>query len=166
MDTIEFRCLTEAEPGEIIALMNEPKVRRLMPLSTDGFDAEACARFVADKEAMWAEHGYGPWAFFIHGRFAGWGGLQPEGEDVDLALVLHPRYWGFGKPIYDRLLTHAFGPMNLASLTILLPPERTRTRAIFRLGFERDGEVELYSVRFLRYRLCKSLHKSRLALRD
>ena len=156
IDTIEFKRLTGADPVDIIALMNEPRVRRLMPLSGDGFDAAACARFVTGKEAMWAEHGYGPWAFFIDGRFAGWGGLQPEAGDADLAIVLHPRYWGYGKPIYDRLLTHAFGPMNLDAITILLPPERTRTRAVLRLGFEPDGEVELCGVRFLRYRLQKT----------
>jgi RimJ/RimL family protein N-acetyltransferase len=160
-DAIEFKRLTEVTPDDLITLMNEPGVRRLMPLSADGFDAEGCARFVAGKEAMWAEHGYGPWAFFIEGRFAGWGGLQPEAGDVDLGIVLHPDYWGFGKPIYDRLLTHAFGRMNLDSITVLLPPKRTRTRAVLRLGFERDGEVEIGGVRFLRYRLRKSMHESR-----
>jgi len=146
-------------------MMNEPRVRRLMPLSADGFDAAACGRFVAGKEAMWAEHGYGPWAFFVAGEFAGWGGLQPEGGDADLGIVLHPNYWGYGKLIYDRLLTHAFGPMNLDSITILLPPERTRTRAVLRLGFQRDGEVELGGVRFLRYRLHKSMHEKPRARR-
>jgi len=31
--------------------------------------------WIAGKEKLWAEHGYGPWAFLIDGKFAGWGGL-------------------------------------------------------------------------------------------
>lgn len=35
--------------------------------------------------------------FFVDGQFAGWGGLQQEDGDADLALVLHPDYWGLAE---------------------------------------------------------------------
>ena len=89
----------------------------------------------------------------IDGKFAGWGGLQPEEGDADLGLVLHPDYWGMGKVIYDEIIHRAFGEMGFESVTILFPPTRTRVKGILRLGFKPDGEVEAYGERFIRYRL-------------
>jgi [ribosomal protein S5]-alanine N-acetyltransferase len=153
MATLELARLSEIDPADIIALMNHPGVRRHMPLSQDGFGPADCASFVAAKQAMWDEHGYGPWAFLIDGAFAGWGGLQPEGDDADLGLVLHPAYWGYGKMIFDRIMAWAFDEMSFDSVTILLPPSRGSARATRRLGFAPDGEITLGGELFLRYRL-------------
>lgn len=153
---IQLKRLSDVDPADIIALMNDPRVRRQMPLTSDQFSAADCAGFVAAKERLWAEHGYGPWAFVVDGRFAGWGGLQPEDGDADLALVLHPQYWGMGKRIYDEIIRRAFGEMGFESVTILFPPSRTRIKGIFRLGFRPDGAVEIGGERFIRYRLHRS----------
>ena len=91
--------------------------------------------------------------FLIDQQFAGWGGLQHEDGDADLALVLHPDFWGSGKAIYLEIAERAFTKLGLESITILLPPSRTRIKGIFRLGFQPDGEVEIEGVRFLRFRL-------------
>jgi ribosomal-protein-alanine N-acetyltransferase len=145
--------LSAVDPADIIALMNHPGVRRHLPLAEGQFGAAECAAFVAGKEALWHRHGYGPWAFVIDGSFAGWGGLQPEGNDVDLALVLHPTYWGYGKTIYDHILARAFGELGLTSVTVLLPPSRGGAHAVKRLGFTPDGQTTISGQRFLRYRL-------------
>lgn len=150
---IEFRRLPEVDPADIIALMNDPLVRRHMPLARGEFGPAQCARFVAAKERLWAEHGYGPWAFVIDGEFAGWGGLQPEEGEVDLGLVLRPRHWGAGRAIYERLLAHAFDELRVASVIILLPPSRVRVSGVLQLGFQPDGEMEIGGERFVRYRL-------------
>ena len=134
--------------------MNDPLVRRHLPLARGTFGKAECARFVAAKERIWAEHGYGPWAFVVDGEFAGWGGLQPEGDEVDLGLVLlRPRYWGSGRALYERLLAIAFGEMHLASVIILLPQSRVRLSGVLQLGFRPEGEVEIAGARFTRYRL-------------
>lgn len=153
---IEFKRLNEVDKADIIDLMNDPLVRRQMPLTSDNFSEADCDGFIAGKERLWAEHGYGPWAFVVDGQFAGWGGLQPEGDDADLALVLHPKFWGKGKPIYDEIIRRAFGEMGFESVTILFPPSRTRIKGILRLGFRPDGEVEIGGERFIRYRLHKA----------
>lgn len=105
------------------------------------------------KEAQWALNGYGPWAFFVDGQFAGWGGLQQEDGDADLALVLHPDYWGLGRVIFDEIVRRAFQEMGLASITLLLPLTRTRIKGILRLGFCLDAEVDIDGTPFSRYRL-------------
>jgi len=127
-----------------------------MPLTSDTFSESDCDDFVAAKEQLWNEHGYGPWAFIVDGEFAGWGGLQPEDGEADLALVLHPNYWGIGKILYHDIVNRAFGEMNLNTVTVLLPPTRTRIKGLLRLGFNKDGELIIGKERFIRYRLEKS----------
>lgn len=60
---------------DIIELMNHPLLKRYMPLLSDKFTEDDCDKFIAAKEQLWAEHGYGPWAFVVDGKFADWGGL-------------------------------------------------------------------------------------------
>lgn len=124
-----------------------------MPLTTDDFDEEACREWIRGKEWMWEEHGFGPWAFIVDGKFAGWGGLQPEEGEADLGVVLHPDYWGAGRMIYEEIIRRAFGEMGFESVIILFPPTRTRIKGILRLGFKPDGEMEIGGERFIRYRL-------------
>ena len=150
--TVVFRRLPKVDKADLVELMNHPLVRRQMPLTSDRFTENDAQNFVEGKERLWAEHGYGPWAFFVDGRFAGWGGLQYEAGDADLGIVLHPNYWGKGKAIYDEVMRRAFGEMGFSSVTILLPPSRTRVRGITQLGFEQDGELEIGGERFIRYR--------------
>ena len=48
--TIRFRRLTGIEPEHIIELMNDPRVRRHLPLARGHFGPNDCARFVQSKE--------------------------------------------------------------------------------------------------------------------
>ncbi len=150
---LEFKRLPDVDPSKLIALFRDPRVRRYMPLTHDNFDEAACAEWIEGKESMWREHGFGPWAFFVDGEFAGWGGLQPEQGDADLGLVLHPDHWGKGRIIYDEIIRRAFGEMGFESITILLPLTRTRVKGVLRLGFLPDGELEVDGERFARFRL-------------
>jgi [ribosomal protein S5]-alanine N-acetyltransferase len=150
---IVFQRLPLVASEELIALMNDPRVRRHLPLARGPFGPTECARFVAAKEQLWTLHGYGPWAFVVDGVFAGWGGLQPERMDVDLGLVLRPAYWGLGRTLAARFVTTAFEELGAASVVVLLPRSRVRVSGIARLGFRRDGEVDVGGMPFHRYRL-------------
>ncbi|HMB63721.1 MAG TPA: GNAT family N-acetyltransferase [Eudoraea sp.] len=150
---IELKRLTEVKKPELINLMNHPMVRRQMPLLKESFNESACNKFIAAKELLWMDYGYGPWAFFIEGHFAGWGGLQPEDGEADLALVLHPDYWGMGKTIYQHIIKRAFYEMNLESVTILFPPTRIHINGLLKLGFKKESEVMLGRQLFIKYRL-------------
>lgn len=149
---IEYVRLTEIHPSEIIALMNNPLVLKHMPLASSEFNEGDCKRFIEIKEKLWDEHGYGPWGFLSNGKFIGWGGLQPEGVDTEIALILHPKFWGIGRAIYEKIIHYAFDELNLKSVIILFPPSRNRVKGILQLGFERDGELEIEGERFIRYR--------------
>jgi [ribosomal protein S5]-alanine N-acetyltransferase len=150
---LSFKKLSEVDCLEFIALHQNPLVRRYMPLTTDSFDEAECAEWLAAKEQMWQDAGYGPWAFFSDDQFIGWGGLQPENGEPDLGIVLKPEFWGLGKAVYDEIIRRAFNEMGFESITILLPPGRIRVKGIFRLGFQADGQVEVQGEQFKRYRL-------------
>lgn len=150
---IEFRRLSQVSPQAIIELMNQRAVRRHLPLARGHFGPSECERFIAAKERIWEENGYGPWAFLIDDEFIGWGGLQPEGEDVDVGLVLRQSHWGAGRVLYKKIIAYAFGELGLGSVIILLPQSRKRLSGIQRLAFRPDGELIVEDVRFLRYRL-------------
>ncbi|MEQ8362871.1 MAG: hypothetical protein RH948_08380 [Cyclobacteriaceae bacterium] len=150
---ISFKRLTEIKRSEIIELMNNQLVRREMPLLVGDFRQNDCDKFIAAKESLWLEHGYGPWAFIVNGQFAGWGGLQPEDGEADLALVLHPKYWGIGKVLYRKFITTAFEEMGLKSVTVLFPPSRIRISGLLRQGFKRDCELMVGNKIFIKYKL-------------
>ncbi len=145
--------LSDIDVAELVALHSDARVRRHMPLADYVFDESACRKWVECKERQWKINGYGPWAFLIDGRFAGWGGLQLENGDADLALVLFPEYWGRGRAVYREILARAFGDMGFESITALLPPGRDHVKGMLRLGFQTDGQVEIAGTSFVRYRL-------------
>lgn len=155
-EKVTFERLTEISPDLIIALMNDPAVRRHLPLARGDFGPSACQSFVTAKERMWEERGFGPWAFVLDGEFIGWGGLQPEGDDVDVGLVLSRKHWGAGPVLFRSILARAFDELDVDSVIALLPPSRARVAALRRLGFREDGETMIEDQRFIRYRLMRS----------
>ena len=155
--SLQFKRLTQVNQQAIIDLMNNPLVRRQMPLLQGEFTEADCDKFVAAKEALWEAHGYGPWVFTEGNVFAGWGGLQYEAGEADLALVLHPDYWGHGKELYRLIIEKAFNELGIESIQVLFPPSRTRVQGLLRLGFQQETELEIGGETFIRYRLNKPI---------
>ena len=153
---IQLDPIRSATQTDIITLMNDKRLRQHMPLAQGDFNEANYRSFIDGIEALWVQYGFGPWAIMVDGAFVGWGGLQPELGDADIALVLHPKYWGLGKRIYDEIIRRAFVEMGFDSVTVLLPPSRTRIKGILRLGFQPDGMVEIEGEAFVRYRLHKA----------
>jgi RimJ/RimL family protein N-acetyltransferase len=158
---IEFVRLAQVPTADLISLMTHPRLRKHMPLLGLDFDETACLRFVRQKEEAWRVHGYGVWAFYIDGRFVGWGGLQDENGDPDLALVLHPEHWGKGKVLYGEIVRRAFGEMGFDHITALLPLSRRNPSVLERLGFQKDGQVEIGGQPFSRLKLARARYESR-----
>lgn len=152
---LKFVALSEVAVADIMDLMNNPQVGAHLPLLTGHFSQDDCQKFLVAKQQLWDAYGFGPWAFLIDGAFAGWGGLQPEAGEADFALVLHPKFWGWGLKIFKRVKEEAFGPMQLGSITILLPPERKNAKAVTRMGFVEEGELTINGAVFRKFRLSR-----------
>jgi ribosomal-protein-alanine N-acetyltransferase len=151
---IEFVRLTRVPRPAVVALLNEPRNTRHMPLAGQFSEAEA-ADWVADKDRQWDEHGYGPWAVLVDGDFAGWGGFQHEDNGADFALVLTPGQWGNGAEIARAALDRGFADLGLEDVIIALPATRHPARAVARWGFVPDGEVSHGGAGFQQFRLTR-----------
>jgi len=149
---IELARLVDVPPAEVVALLNEPRNTRHMPLSST-FTPETAREWVAAKDAQWASNGYGPRAVLVDGEFAGWGGFQREENGADLALVLAPRHWGHGAAVTRAMLDRGFGELGLTDVLIALPYSRAPDRVVARFGFRPDGEVTYGDAAFRQYRL-------------
>ena len=62
-------------------------------------------------------------------------GPQSESGETELALVLHPDYWGLGEAIYRKIIAEGFEQMRFESVIVLLPTSRRRDRVFDALGF-------------------------------
>ena len=155
---IELSNLRNVEKSELIELMNNPRLKKHMPLLSNAFSKRDYDAFIVSKDLIWQQCGYGPWAILLDGQFAGWGGLQPENGEPDLALVLHPHFWGRGKAIYRLLIDRAFGESKLPSVTVHLPKSRTRLKGLIKLGFIHVGDFNINEETFMRFRLLNNGH--------
>ncbi|MGJ3351910.1 GNAT family N-acetyltransferase [Providencia sp. Je.9.19] len=151
--TIQFERLSQISSEKIIALNTHPLVLKHMPLGDTLFDDEYCCGWIAGKEQHWQQYGYGVWAIVIDGDFAGWGGLQNEADDADLALVLHPTFWGYGPLIIKKMIQNAFDTLGILSVTIHLPLSRNKLAPILSYGFVEEALVDFDGIPFKRYRL-------------
>jgi RimJ/RimL family protein N-acetyltransferase len=89
---INFKNLQEIDKQSLIKLMNDLLVLRYMPLASSYFSEEDYTKFIQAKETMWEKYGFGPWAFELEGNLMGWGGLQFFNGEVEIAIVLYPKY--------------------------------------------------------------------------
>ena len=151
---IGFVRLTDLPLAAVLALLNEARNARHMPLSKE-FTEESAAEWVAAKDGQWNVNGYGPWAVLIDGALAGWGGFQREENGADFALVLSPQHWGHGADVTRAALDRGFGELGLEEVIIALPYTRNPARVVARFGFTPDGEVTYDGAPFRQYRLTR-----------
>ena len=140
---IELKPLRSVPRELVIEQMNDARVRRHLPLATGDFDEAAYDNFLAGKEAMWSGHGYGPWAFYMDDRYAGWGGLQPDDGEAELALVLCPWAFGYGRLIAAKVIDWGFRERGLDRLLVYIPVSRSVERFLSTGGFIRDGHLSI-----------------------
>ncbi len=151
--SVQLKHLAEIEIEKIVSLLNHSEVRALMPLAGEPADADSAKAWVESKEKCWEECNYGPYAVVIGGEFAGWGGLQPENGEPDLALVLFPEFWGMGGNVFRALINEIARSPEIQEVTVHFPVIRKNRNAIEKLGFAREDTVLLDGHSFVRYRL-------------
>ncbi len=151
---IAFAPLSSIDPRKLQALLTDPQVIRHMPLGDpEPMSSDELGDWIAGKEAITQQHGFGPKAILLDDDFAGWGGIQPDGDGGSVSLVLFPTFWGRGRQILDILLEEAFGRLGLPYVLIEFPPSRTRVRGLLHHGFHEVGDRTIAGERFVVYRL-------------
>jgi ribosomal-protein-alanine N-acetyltransferase len=151
---ISFAPLSSIGLEELRALTSDRQVVLHMPLAgPEPMSPDELRDWVAGKEAITREHGFGPQAILLDGELGGWGGIEPDEAGASISLVLSPAFWGHGRQILDVLLEEAFGRLALPYVLVEFPPTRTKVRGLLRLGFREVGGRTIEGERFVVYRL-------------
>jgi ribosomal-protein-alanine N-acetyltransferase len=157
---VTFVRLTQVPLADVVALLDEPRNARHLPLSVGPVTPESAAAWVRAKDAQWDSVGYGPWAVLLDDVFAGWGGFLAEEQGPDFALVLRPEFWGAGQTITQAALRCGFEELGFDKVTIALPRSRNPDRVVARLGFVPIGEVVHAGVSFRQYALSREVWRT------
>ena len=152
MNNLRLGHFCEPRPEQYAELLNEPGVRKHMPLSTI-VDAEWCQTWMVAKATQWGADGTkGPWSIWAGDRFIGWGGLQPdETHEAGAALVLTQTSWGSGLEAFSQVVAESYR-LDLAKRVLVeFPLTRNADKVLNRLGFQFLDETEIEGVTFKRY---------------
>lgn len=103
MSNFDLHRLDEASLDDLLILLRDPRIARHMPLHDASITREWVQGWVESKMSQWKHPSAGPWAVSRGSRLIGWGGYQPDGESVELALVLAPSAWGLGREIFEEI---------------------------------------------------------------
>ena len=148
MPQIDLIPLQDGNTAELVALLNNPAVTAHMPLST-AVTREWVDDWKRAKSKQWPDPNMGPWAVHIDRRFAGWSGVQPDGEDEnELAIVLDVWAWGFGREVASVTLGRwrTFGDPR--PVVVYLPYSRPIRAIQERWGWRLLGESEFAGTKF------------------
>ena len=150
MTAIRYYPLSEAEPEQLLAIMNDIRTRTHL-ISHPEFTPQRLASWVADKQEENQQPGCRVCAVDINGELAGWCGIQRSEKDYELAIVIGQTGWGAGPRIFRDMMGWAY-ELGHSEVIIHLLDSRRDYRFIRRLARE-VYETELLGRRFTTYRL-------------
>ncbi len=131
---LELKNLAEVADADLQKLFNDERVIKYMPLAERPVSLEWVSEWKRGKSDLWESPDFGPWGVHLNDRFAGWAGLQPDGDACELAVVLSPWAWGRGMQVAEQTLARwrELG-LNLP-IYVYLPVARRPERIAERLG--------------------------------
>ncbi|WP_444945252.1 N-acetyltransferase [Microbulbifer sp. VTAC004] len=106
MNTVEFRRLNAINQKELLAVLNEDKLRMHL-IDHAYFDDNSLKHWVEAKLIVDSLPGCRVRAVCIEGKIAGWCGIQPDDHGYELAIVLSQKFWGLGISLFKILMRWA-----------------------------------------------------------
>jgi len=103
MSEIEFLRFNQVNPDEFMGIVNQDSLRTHL-IDHPYFDETSLQTWMEEKIKTDAMHGCRIRAVYIGGVLAGWCGIQPDDNGFELAIVISKKFWGFGIPIFKRLM--------------------------------------------------------------
>lgn len=147
---LHYLPLSDIEPDSLLAILNHPHTRtHLIPHPQ--FNRETLVLWMADKLAIDALPGYRVRAVLRNHTLIGWCGIQPQGHDAELAIVIDHSAWGSGKTIIIDMMDWA---KTLGHKRVIIQLLKTRKNYAFlqRLAVG-VSDVEWQGHHFTRYEL-------------
>ena len=147
---LEHFCLLT--PEQYANLLNEPGVRKHMPLSSE-VTTDWCAEWMRSKASQWDETGNkGPWSIYRGQTFIGWGGLQPDSQyESGAALVLSQSAWGSGFEAFGLIVRESLRLGVANQVLVEFPLTRRAGVVLERLGFSYLDSAVIEGFEFQRY---------------
>ena len=103
MSEIEFLSFNQVNPENFMGIVNEDSLRTHL-IDHPYFDASSLQAWMDDKVKTNDIKGCRIRAVYIGGALAGWCGIQPDDNGFELAIVISPKFWGFGISIFKTLM--------------------------------------------------------------
>ncbi|MBO2654675.1 N-acetyltransferase [Shewanella algae] len=106
MSEIEFLHFNQVNHTEFMDVVNQDSLR-IHLIEHPYFDETSLHAWMNEKINTDAIHGCRIRAVYIGGVLAGWRGIQPDDNGFELAIVISQKFWGFGIPIFKKLMCWA-----------------------------------------------------------
>ncbi len=104
MKSIKYVKFDDIEPEEFIPILNEGSIRNHL-IAHDFFDTQSINKWIKEKTACDAMPKCRVRAVYIDNVLAGWCGIQQDGSDYEIAIVLSKASWGIGTSIFKELVS-------------------------------------------------------------
>ena len=150
---LTFKPLREADTEDLYDLLNDARVTRHMPLA-EPVDRAWIDAWKEAKSNQWPSPEHGPWAVYVSGRFAGWSGVQPDGDNEDeLAIVLHVWAWNLGREIASETLSRFRSLGHSKPIAVYFPTSRPIALLTEKLRLKPIGEAAIGDQVFVKLHL-------------
>ena len=100
---MKFIPFCEVRAEDFLPLVNDETLRKHL-IDHPPFELATVRRWMEEKMAIDALPGCRVRAVLIDGRLAGWCGLQPDEEGVEIAIVIARAGWGRGLAIFNEMM--------------------------------------------------------------
>lgn len=106
MKQLSYQPLDRADTQQLLAILNKSDVRDHL-IEHALFNEQSLTQWIRQKQNIDSQAQYLVQAVYVDQVLAGWCGLQPDDDGVELAIVLDPRFWGVGPRVFQQLLAWA-----------------------------------------------------------
>ncbi len=103
MTKIEYLHFNQVDPDNFLPVLNDPTLRKHL-IAHGIFDSGSIKEWMNSKILSESIPGCRVRAVAIDGLLAGWCGLQPDDNGVEIAIVISQQFWGFGLSIFKTLM--------------------------------------------------------------
>jgi hypothetical protein len=106
MSLLNYCGLEEVKEDELLALLNDERIREHL-VEHDTFDKIKLRSWVEEKGELNDIEGCRIRAIKQNDMLIGWCGIQLEGNDYELAIIISSSHWGVGKRVFNDLMSWA-----------------------------------------------------------
>jgi hypothetical protein len=106
MNKIKFVSFNHVNLEDFLTVVNEKSLRKHL-IDHPYFDSISIREWVEDKVKTESLPGCRIRAIYIGDVLAGWCGIQPDDNGFEVAIVIAKEFWGFGIPVFQKMMLWA-----------------------------------------------------------